>query len=131
MGNAYLLLGNKFEREKDATASRRLYNKSIYCYKNAIDIYPLNYDAWVKKAKLENELNLSKDAELSSLQAIRINPNYGHQAWVLWTDIDTHQSELTEENSNNSLNNLKSLDSKTNSVYQFEPCCILPSNMSI
>ena len=39
MGNAYLLLGNKFERENDAVRSKRWYNESLNCYKKAIDIY--------------------------------------------------------------------------------------------
>jgi tetratricopeptide (TPR) repeat protein len=129
MGNAYLLLGNKFESENDAVTSKKWYNESLNCYKKAIDIYQLNYDAWVKKAQLEKKLNLPKDAENSSLQAIRINPNYGYQAWGLWTDSETHPSELAAKKSEISLNNFILLNSKYNPGHSFIQC-ILPSNMS-
>jgi tetratricopeptide (TPR) repeat protein len=129
MGNAYLLLGNKFESENDAVTSKKWYNESLNCYKKAIDIYQLNYDSWVKKAQLENKLNLPKDAENSSLQAIRINPNYGYQAWGLWTDSETHPSELAAKKSEISLNNFILLNSKYNPGHSFIQC-ILPSNMS-
>ena len=129
MGNAYLLLGNKFESENDAIVSRKLYKESLNCYDKSTDIFPLNYDAWVKKAQLQNKLNQSKDAELSTLQAIRINPNYGYMAWKLWTDNEIYPSESIAENSNKSFENFKLSNSKIDPGHQFRPC-ILPSNMS-
>ena len=127
-GNARFLLGNKFKKENNATASRESYIKSLNCYERAIYIFPLNYDAWVKKAQMEKILNLSNDAELSRLKAIWINPNFGYQAWDLRTDSETYPIGLTAENRNKSLKNLILLN-LNNTSYLFSPC-ILPSNMS-
>jgi tetratricopeptide (TPR) repeat protein len=128
-GNSYVLLGNDLKSKKDDQASQKCYIEAINCYNKSIGLYPLNYDSWIKKALIESKLNRSEDSEFSSLQAIRINPNYGFQAWGLRKDGEKNTSELTQINSNKSLTNFYLLYTKSNSGDQFSPC-ELPTNMS-
>jgi tetratricopeptide (TPR) repeat protein len=122
IGNTYLLLG-KQQNESDYI-SRALNN-----YRNAVKIDPFNYDAWVRKSMIENKLNLSKDAKKSSLQAIKIMPNYGYAAWNLLKDYDS--SGIAIDNSNISQKNTKMLFPHENVTnYSFKPC-ILPLDMEL